>query len=140
MEGVRPVVLAIVFTCLCIASPPAAAQTVESAYSALDLDKCKHMASKQEEDYGEWCCNGYAGIAVHVSFGRNAKRKPAARQTLASFNDEGKKIEWRAERGAGNKLKPFAAIMRWSTMVSSGDEPAKGEVLVVTRLAPGSVC
>jgi hypothetical protein len=149
MEGVRPVVLAIVFTCLCIASPPAAAQTVESAYSALDLDKCKHTAGKQEEDYGEWRCNGYAGIAVHVSagdqrsyvsFGRNAKREPAARQTLASFNGEGKKIEWRGERGAGNKLKPFVAIMRWSTTVSSGDEMVEGEVLVVTRLVPGSVC
>jgi hypothetical protein len=149
MDRVRAVVTAIVFTCLYIASTPAAAQTVESAYSALDLDKCKHTAGKQEEDYGEWRCNGYAGIAVHVSagdqrsyvsFGRNAKREPAARQTLASFNGEGKKIEWRAERGAGNKLKPFAAIMRWSTTVSSGDEPVKGEVLVVTRLAPGSVC
>jgi len=126
-----------------------AAQAVESTYTALDLDKCRHTVGKQDEDYGEWRCNGYGGIAVHVgagdqrtyvSYGRNAKKEPAAKQTLASFNGEGEKIEWRAERGADKKLKPFATIMRWSTTVSSGDEPVKGEMLVVTRLAPGSVC
>jgi hypothetical protein len=110
-------------------SAPAAAQTVESAYTALDLDKCRHTPSKEEEDYGEWRCSGYGGIAVHVSagdqrsyvsYGRNAKNEPAAKQTLASFNGEGEKIEWRAERGADGKLKPFATIMRWSTTVSSG--------------------
>jgi hypothetical protein len=128
---------------------PAAAQTVESVHTALDLDKCRHVKGKHVEDYGEWRCNGYAGIAVHVSagdqrsyvsFGSNAKKEPAAKQTLASFNGEGEKIEWRAERGADNKNRPYATIMRWSTTVSSGDEPVKGEVLVVTRLAPGRVC
>ncbi|HEY4981493.1 MAG TPA: hypothetical protein VII24_06015 [Pseudolabrys sp.] len=130
-------------------SAPAAAQTVESAYTALDLDKCRHTPSKEEEDYGEWRCSGYGGIAVHVSagdqrsyvsYGRNAKNEPAAKQTLASFNGEGEKIEWRAERGADGKLKPFATIMRWSTTVSSGDAPVRGEMLVVTRLGPGGVC
>src|SRR5476651_2313936 len=125
---------------------PAAAQSVESVYTALDLDKCRHVKGKDVEDYGEWRCNGYGGIAVHisagdqrsyVSYGRNAKNELAATQTLASFNGEGKKIEWRGERGADNKLKPFAAIMRWSTTVSSSDEPVRGAVLVVTGLAPG---
>jgi len=101
------------------------------------------------EDYGEWRCNGYAEIAVHVSagdqrsyvsYGSNAKKEPAAKQTHALFNGEGEKIEWRAERGADNKLKPFATIVRSSTTVSSGDEPVRGEMLVVTRLAPGRVC
>jgi hypothetical protein len=128
---------------------PAAAQTIESAFTALDLGKCRHKAGKEEEDYGEWRCNGYAGIAVfvsagdqrsYVSYGRSAKSEPAAKQTLASFNGEGEKIEWRAERGSGGKLKPFATIMRWSTTVSSGDNPVRGEMLVVTRLSPGRVC
>jgi hypothetical protein len=51
-----------------------------------------------------------------------------------------KKIEWRVERGANGKLKPFATIMRWSTTVASGDEPVRGAVLVVMGLAPGNVC
>ena len=127
----------------------AAAQTVESITTALDLDKCRHTPGKEEEDYGEWRCKGYGGIAVlvsagdqrsYVSFGRNAKKEPAAKQTLASFNGEGDNIEWRGERGGDGKFKPFATVMRWSTTVSSGDEPVKGEVQVVTRLAPGAVC
>lgn len=130
-------------------SAPATAQAAESVYTALDLDKCRHSAGKEVEDYGEWRCSGYGGIAVHVSagdqrshvsYGRNAKHEPAARQTLASFNGEGEKIEWRAERGPDGKLKPFATIMRWSTTVSGGDEPVRGQMLVVTRLAPGPVC
>jgi hypothetical protein len=74
-------------------------------------------------------------------YGRNAAEEPAAKQTLASFNSEGKTIEWRLSRGAGGALKPFAAIMRWNTTVSADSgEPVRGEVLVVTRLAPGAVC
>lgn len=132
------------------ASRPAAADTIESATTPLDLDKCRHTGGKQEEDYGEWRCAGYGGIAVHVSagdqrtyvsYGRNAKKEPAAKETLASFNGEGDKIEWRGERGAGGKIAPFATIMRWRTTVAgSGDEPVRGQVLVVTRLGPGGVC
>lgn len=128
---------------------PAIAQSVASAVTKLDLDKCRHTAGKAEEDYGEWRCQGYGGIPVYiaagdqrsyVSFGRNAKKELAARQTLTSFNGEGETIEWRGERGAGGKLKPFATIMPWSTTVSSGDEAVRGRMLVVTRLGPGGVC
>ena len=138
-----------VAACAGLSSMPARAQSVESAYTALDLDKCRHTAGKGDEDYGEWRCAGYGGVAVYVSagdqrsyvsYGRNAKNEPAAKQTLASFNGEGKRIEWRPERSANGKLKPFATIMRWSTTVSSGDEPVRGQVLVVTRLGPGGVC
>src|SRR5882757_1943184 len=134
------------------AADPALAQTTAqtaSAYSALDLKKCRHTAGKDVEDYGEWSCAGYGGTGVYVragdqrsyvSYGPNAKKQPAAKQTLASFNGEGKNIEWRGERGADGALKPYATIMRWSTTVSSGDEPVRGEVLVVTRLGPGGVC
>jgi hypothetical protein len=132
-----------------LAAGAAQAETLASAYTPLDLDKCRHTPGKAEEDYGDWRCKGFAGIAVHVSagdqrtyvsFGRRAKNELAARQTLASFNGEGDKIEWRGVRTKAGKVKPFAAIMRWSTAVSSGDEPVKGAVLVVTRLAPDGVC
>src|SRR5471032_422172 len=126
-----------------LVNAPATAQTIESVYTSLDLNKCRHSKGKDVEDYGEWRCGGYAGIAVHVSagdqrsyvsYGRNAKNELAAKQTLASFNGEGKKIEWRAERGSDGKLKPFATIVRWSTTVASSDEPVRGAVLVVTGL------
>jgi hypothetical protein len=75
-----------------------------------------------------------------VSFGGKAAGQPAARQTLASFNGEGKTIEWRYVKDDG-KPQPFATIMRWSTtvMADNGDT-VRGQVLVVTRLAPGAVC
>lgn len=128
---------------------PASAQTVTSATTKFDLDKCRHTAGKDEEDYGEWRCAGYGGIPVHVSagdqrvyvsFGRNAKKEPAAGQTLASFNGEGRSIEWRGPRAAGGRLKPFAAIMRWTTTVAGDDAPVRGEMLVVIRLPPGGAC
>ncbi|MEP7032020.1 MAG: hypothetical protein ABI830_13885, partial [Pseudolabrys sp.] len=82
----------LVTVCAGLHISPAAAQsqTIASVYSALDLDKCRHTKGKQEEDYGEWHCNGYGGIAVHVSagdqrtyvsYGANAKKELAAKQT-----------------------------------------------------------
>jgi hypothetical protein len=145
----RPIFGFAVVLALGLFSTPAPAQTNASAYTALDLNKCRHASGKAEEDYGEWPCAGYGGIAVHVragdqrsyvSYGRTAKKELAAKQTLASFNGEGDKIEWRGERGADGKLKLFATIMRWSATVSSGDAPVKGQVLVVTRLGPGGIC
>ncbi|MGE0562978.1 MAG: hypothetical protein AB7O50_00545 [Pseudolabrys sp.] len=127
---------------------PVAAEAIRSVYTALDLDKCRHRAGKAEEDYGTWTCRGYAGIRVHVaagdqrtyiSFGRNAEKEPAAEQTLAAFNSEGKVIEWRLA-GEGENAKPFATIIRWSTTVGDQDPPVRGQVLVITRLGPGGVC
>jgi len=128
---------------------PVAAETVEYAYTSLNLDKCRHTPGREPEDYGEWRCKGYAGIPVrvtagdqriYVSYGKRAKSEPAAGQTLAAFNGEGKTIEWRFARGAKGKTQPFATIMRWSTTVSGDGEPVRGQVLVVTRLGPGGVC
>jgi hypothetical protein len=149
MDRSRPHLPILIVASIWLACSPADAQSIVSVYTPLDLEKCRHAAGKDVEDYGEWFCAGYGGIAVYVtggdqrsyvSYGRNARKEPAARQTLVSFNGEGDKIEWRSERAADGKLKPFATIMRWSTTVSSGDEPVRGQVLVVTRLGAGGVC
>jgi hypothetical protein len=139
----------VVFALIVLMASPAAAQTIESAFTDFDLKKCRHIPGAVEEDYGEWHCKGYGGMPVWmgagdqrvmISFGPRAKEEPAAHQTLASFNGEGKKIEWRLEKSA-NQRRPFAAIMRWSTTKpdDKGDQ-IRGEVLVVTRLSPGAVC
>lgn len=141
----------IVFSLLALSvmAVPAAAQTIVSTYTPLDLEKCRHTAGKAEEDSGVWRCAGFQGIPVHVtandmrmyvSYGGNAKNEPAARETLASFHGEGTSIEWRSERAAAGKLKPFATILRFRTSVADGDKTVPGQVLVVTRLAPGPVC
>lgn len=128
---------------------PAVAQTVVSTTTKLALDKCRHTTRADDEDYGEWRCKGFAGIdiyvsagdqRIYVSFGKNPRNERAAEETLASFNGEGDKIEWRSLRGADGKLKPFATIMPWSTTVAKDDETVRGRMLVVTRLGPKGIC
>ena len=129
---------------------PVPAATLDRAYTPLDLDKCKHTKGREVEDYGSWRCTGYNGMPVrvsagdqrtYVSFGPNAAKEVAAGETLASFNSEGKTIEWRIERGANGKPRAFAAILRWNTTVTGDDDKqVRGQVLVVTRLGPGGVC
>jgi hypothetical protein len=141
--------------CLAVAAgAPAAAQSIGSAYTDYDTRKCPHKAGHDVEDYGEWRCKGVNGMAVLVSagdqrmtmsFGPRAADEPAVGQTLQGFNDVYKaRIEWRFARTAGGPIKPFAAIVRWSTVhldeTATGPQRATGKVLVVTRLGPGGVC
>jgi hypothetical protein len=124
--------------------------TVVRAYTPLDLKKCKHKPGREVEDYGSWRCPGYGGIDVfvtagdqrsYISYGPNAAKQRAAQQTLASFNSEGKTVEWRIERLPNGKMRPFATILRWNTTVLDKDNNnVAGRVLVVTRLGPGGVC
>jgi hypothetical protein len=133
-----------------VAGTAASAQSIESAYTTFETSKCSHVRGLVPEDYGHLTCKGYGGIAVwvagadqrvYVSFGPRAKNEPAAMQTFSAFNSEGRTIEWRIERRRDGKARPFATILRWNT--SPLDENAnqiRGQVLVVTRLAPGPVC
>lgn len=137
-----------------VSSQGATAQAIEHAYTKIDLKACKHRPSKVEEDYGSWLCTGYAGIPIYitgahqhsfVSYGRNARKQLAARESLMSFNGHGDTVEWRIEPLPGGKKRPFAAIMRWSTTVQKEEpnpdgEIVRGQVLVITRLDPGGVC
>jgi len=130
------------------AGPPSGA--VERVYTPLNLDKCRHKPGREVEDYGSWRCTGHDGMAVYVtagdqrsyiSYGPNAAKEKAAQQTLASFNSEGKTIEWRIERLPNGKARAFATILRWNTTVLDGaGNNVSGQVLVVTRLGPGGVC
>jgi hypothetical protein len=123
--------------------------TVERAYTPLDLSKCSHKRGRQLEDYGSWRCAGYGGNLVFVSAGDQRTYisygpKPAATvasgETLAAFNSAGKTIEWRIERKNGKPV-PFATILRWNTTVPQDNgDLVRGQVLVVTRLGPGGVC
>jgi len=123
---------------------PAASQSIESAYTDLDLDKCRHTASSEPEDYGFWRCEGFGGVEVrvsagdqrsYVSFGAEAEDEPAAAQTFPNFNSVDKtKVEWRMEKPARGKAVPFATIVRWNIKLDQDNKPSRGRVLVVTRL------
>ena len=99
---------------------PAASHTVTRVYTQLDSDKCRRM---------------------HVSFGRNAGREPAARETFPSFNSAYKgTIEWRIAAPPAGKPRAFATILRWNVKLEDDERDTTGRVLVVTRLGPGGVC
>lgn len=128
---------------------PASAQTFDSAYTDLELKKCKHTDSKEPEDYGFWACGGHAGIAVRVSgadqrttisFGPKAADQVAASQTFPSFNSVDKvKVEWRLMKDSGPKPTPFATIVRWTVKREQDTTSSRGRVLVVTKLGD-TVC
>jgi hypothetical protein len=126
--------------------PAQAQDAVTHAYTSFDADKtCAYRRGRGDEDYGRWLCTGYAGIDVvltagdqrmNVSYGGQASREPAARETLPPFNNVYTgTIEWRVA-----KVKPFATILRWNFMLPDDERKATGRALVVTRLNPGGVC
>lgn len=150
----RPV---LALAALMSAGLPAAAATIESAYTRFDADKCRHKPGTEVEDYGSWSCPGYGGLKVRLSagdqrmtvtFGRTADDDDlAASQSFPAFNSvyQGT-VEWRLARGADGRARPFATILRWNVRLA-GDEPgprgritSTGRVLVVTRLGPGGTC
>ena len=136
--------LSLVASALMLISP-AAAQSIDSAYTDIDLDAC---ALVSEDEYGaSWSCTGYKGYPVYVaegdlrmfvSYGEGAPDEMAAHQTLAPFNTINSKLEWRLRKVKGG-WEPFATILRFFTQVGDGSEP-DGQILVVTKLEPGNTC
>ena len=133
-----------------LAATPALGETISRAYTQFDADKCRHTKGRGVEDYGSWRCAGHGGIDVYltagdqrikVSFGKNAAREPAARQTFPRFNSvyHGT-VEWRLETPPGGRPRPFAAILRWNVKLEDDEKETTGRVLVVTRLGAGGVC
>lgn len=57
----KPLYALAAFVVLAICNGQASAQSVASAYTTLDLKKCRHTPGKDVEDYGEWSCAGYGG-------------------------------------------------------------------------------
>ncbi len=84
---------------------------------------------------------------MYVTYGSWKKDDIALSQTLPGFNSvyEGT-VEWRIEKPAGAKPRPFATILRWNAVSAqdqanaTGPIASTGRILVVTRLGPGGVC
>src|SRR5262245_6827844 len=119
---------AVVLTVLGVS--PALGETIESATTPFNVDKCRHTPGTEPEDGGVWRWRGFGGIAVvmaegdarvYVSYGPRASHERAASETLAALNGEGKQIEWRIVRARDGKRRPFATIMHWTTAVVTDD-------------------
>ena len=84
---------------------------------------------------------------MYVTFGPRTKDDIAGTETFPGFNDvyEGT-VEWRIERRADGKERPFATILRWNLVTAEDQAKATGPIkpsgrlLVVTRLGPGGTC
>lgn len=137
-------------------SAPASAQSIDYVYTKFDSRKCRHERGRAVEDYGSWLCPGHDKLNVllsagdqrmYVTYGPWKKNNIALSQTFPGFNSvyEGT-VEWRIEKSAGGKARPFATILRWNVMLSADQEKATGpitstgRVLVVTRLGADGVC
>lgn len=126
---------------------PALAQSgLTSAYTDLNLDAdCLVL---EADDFGAtWACPGYKGYPLRVqegdlrfslSYGFEPDNNAVGFQTLPPFNRLGEKLEWRLSNASGQWL-PVATIVRYFTAdVETGED--KGQVLVVSKVAPGDSC
>jgi hypothetical protein len=129
---------------LCAFATPAFAQLFVSSYSDLKFDQCTVIAT---DDFGStWACPGLKGLPVmvresqrsfRISYGLTSTTEKAAEQTLPVENHPAEEIEWRVANAEGS-YRPFATIVKF-TLKPEGDA-APGEVLVVTKIAPGATC
>ena len=135
---------------LMLGATAAMAQTIDSAYTSIDLEKCQSVPpatfGDDSNDSAYWACLGYdnslvlvseGDLRMFVSYGDNAINEDSWHQTLPQFNNLNDTLEWRLKQVNG-KWVPFATIVRYFT--DPGDGGDKGEVLVVTKLEPGNTC
>jgi len=141
----RPSIKSVLAVVLAVAvAPVAVGAEVSSAYTALDLEKCRITKTFADSGGSVRTCEGYGGLPVQVAeddlryfvwYGEGDQT--AARQTLTHFNTIHSTLEWRIERRDGI-LQPFATILRYSW--ERGDNGPKGQTLVVTKLGRDDAC
>jgi hypothetical protein len=118
-----------------LALSPAAAQTMSSRYTMVDLRRCRTLEIIPEGESVRRRCPGLAGIALYVNEGDGRSEIDAGVddgqwESLPAFNTIGERIEWRLSGG-----RPFAIIYRLRT-AASPDQPA-ASALIVERIGKG---
>lgn len=118
-----------------LATSPLAAKpaTVTSAYTKLDLDKCKELES--DLAWVRWRCPGHKSVALIVEvsddrFDLDAGVIDKDELFGASFDEPAATVEWRLNRG-----KPFALIYRLTG--TNPEQPRTSRLLVETIGRPG---
>jgi hypothetical protein len=130
--------LTLVFSLAALAPAPAAAQTVSSAYTVLDLDRCRTLEVIPEGESVRRRCPGLGAIQLFVNAGDGRFDVDAGVdndrwESLGGFNEIGPRIEWRRVGG-----RPFAIIYR--LRLTSPEQPPGSSLIVETigrRGAPG---
>lgn len=127
---------------------PAAAQLFNSSWTDLRFEDCTVVST---DDFGStWACPGLKGLPVMVresqhrfslSYGLTSTTEKAAEQGLPLENQPAGEIEWRVSNAEGG-YKPFATIVKFFVKPEgeASAETKPGEVLVITKVAPGATC
>lgn len=136
----KPILFAAVLIGL---SSAARAETIESAYTDLSVDRDCSIFSSTEEggDFANFVCNGYLGYPVILYSGDLREsvfygfppQGDHVWESFDAFNASGGKIEWRIAVD-GHRRIPFAAIHRWSVNADPEDPDRKTEILVVEKV------
>ncbi len=126
---------------LCLAAGGALAAEPTSAYTKINLKKCKTL--DQSDQGGTWRCKGLKGYALYVAegdlrmmigYGKGHEKQRAASQTLGPFNSLVEKdgittLEWRLAGGV-----PYATIVSYQTQSDASGTMVTGQVLVVSKV------
>ena len=130
--------LALSALCALAALSPAlaAGQTIRSAYTMLDLRRCRTLEIIPEGESISRRCPGLAGISLFVNEGDGRSEIDAGYddgrwESLPRFNSIGERVEWRLSGG-----RPFAIIYRLR-LAATENAPA-GSALIVEAIGRGA--
>lgn len=104
---------------------------ITSAYTDLDLDRCRVLREVEEGASTEWQCPGYRGTPLLVAegdlrFDIDAGVANVDFETASPFSSPGPRVEWRLRGG-----QPFAIIYR---LVLAGDDRPQRTILGVETI------
>ena len=119
-----------------LSAAPAAGQAIRSAYTLLDLRRCRTLEVIPEGESVRRRCPGLAGIPLFVNEGDGRSEIDAGHddriwESLPGFNSIGERIEWRLSGG-----RPFAIIYRLR-LAATENAPA-GSALIVEAAGHGA--
>ena len=105
---------------------------VTSAYTDLNLRRCRSLTYQQEGESASWRCPGYRGVPLFVLTGDgrydiDAGRDNGTWESVPPFNDFGPRVEWRLRGG-----RPFAIIYRLSLAQDENSEWSRSVLGVET--------
>ena len=107
---------------------PAKGPAITSAYTDLNLDRCKQLERSEEGDWAVWRCPGIAGVSIYIESGDGRYDIDAGTRDKddlwsGPFDDIPSRVEWRLKSG-----KPFALIYRLT--IATPERPRTSRLLI----------
>lgn len=131
----RAFILGLLAGALACSAPAAAQPRTTSAYTPLDLDRCRVLSRVEEGASVVWRCPGHGGVPLFVLSGDerydlDAGIDNGTWESRQEFSSPPRRVEWRLRGG-----RPFAIIYRLTLTADDGG----GTILVVETVGrPGA--